>query len=926
MSSSFKTIGEILSATSALKEQLFNAEVYLAHRPREGSDIPAESLEEHVGLVLRYFGNIVEAHRLDSVIDKLIDGLHEKVDIETGNYVKLLFVNAIVYHDYGKINEAFQAKKMHNIHFKESGSAITCIGTTHSALGAFIYLTKHLNDIIGQFKSTSQHILLTACVYLSYSIFKHHSRCLNDSCGSTIGFETYQTNYNFDEVLEFLSAYTKAYNVHINPFILQRIKDNAFTKHQSLLPYRRSFSLYALCRLNFSLLTASDYMATNHYSNQLTVDDYGVLTNSRIDSLYQDISQNEWFDEAAGRRNYNKAVFAADENDVLENPTIVNGDNLNTLRKEMAIEVIRNIRKNSDRNLFYIEAPTGGGKTNLSALAAIELLKIHRGQYNKVFYVFPFTTLITQTYKFFKDTFSLTESEMVELHARAGMKVNKEEDDDYGNEKLNYINHLFVNFPFTFLSHIRFFDILKTNEKETNYLLHRLANSIVIIDELQSYNPIHWEKVIYFILQYADKFNIKFILMSATLPKLEKLNVIKEGVQDFVYLLPDAKALYFNNPNFARRVTFSFDLLEKKEIDLRELANRLLEESEAYAAKDFGDAKPLNSVYTVIEFIFKQTATLFYDLIKESMFFDEVFVLSGTILEHRRRYIINFLKNRQNRKKKVLLITTQVVEAGVDIDMDLGFKDRSLIDSDEQLAGRINRNVNKQDCTLFLFNYNKEAIIYGKDKRFELTRKHIDQAQHHEILCNKDFDRLYDLVLNDRNEWNKKEMAAGFDEYEEKIKALKFKSVHDEFRLIDQHNISCFVPANIPVKVDGVMPGREEVIFSEMELSFLEKYGVYPNENNEIAGEKVFDVYLNLITNKQEFIVKKASEKILQGIISKFVFSLFANKTIESQLILFSDEEKSGYGYKYLERWSEIYDVKTGLSDRNVNSAESQFL
>ncbi|MBK6948879.1 MAG: hypothetical protein IPH16_13240 [Haliscomenobacter sp.] len=70
----------------------------------------------------------------------------------------------------------------------------------------------------------------------------------------------------------------------------------------------------------------------------------------------------------------------------------------------------------------------------------------------------------------------------------------------------------------------------------------------------------------------------------------------------------------------------------------------------------------------------------------------------------------------------MLLITTQVVEAGVDIDMDLGFKNVSLIDSDEQLAGRVNRNVGKENCEVYLFRLNDATILYGKDYRYHITK------------------------------------------------------------------------------------------------------------------------------------------------------------------------------------------------------------
>ena len=264
------------------------------------------------------------------------------------------------------------------------------------------------------------------------------------------------------------------------------------------------------------------------------------------------------------------------------------------------------------------------------------------------------------------------------------------------------------------------------------------------------------------------------------------------------------------------------------------------------------------------------------------------------------------------------------MEAGVDIDMDIGFKDRSIIDSDEQLAGRINRNVKKQDCKLFLFNYNNEKYIYGKDKRYELSLEGIDFEGYQKILCEKDFDYLYDLVIDDRNKHNKKEFIENFSDYEAHIKSLRYHSVHKDFRLIEQENISCFVPANIPIKIE--VTGKTEEIFSKQELVFLNQNGVLPNAGNTINGEKVFDLYLSLLSSKKSFIQQKVEMKTMQSILSKFVFSIFANEKVEQNLVHYIDVEKSNYGYKYLLHWRQFYSIESGINEKKFKGDEILFL
>lgn len=87
-----------------------------------------------------------------------------------------------------------------------------------------------------------------------------------------------------------------------------------------------------------------------------------------------------------------------------------------------------------------------------------------------------------------------------------------------------------------------------------------------------------------------------------------------------------------------------------------------------------------------------------------------------------------------------MLITTQVVEAGVDIDMDMGFKNISLLDSDEQLAGRINRSAIKEKCILYLFKKDEPFSVYKNDFRYEESKLiYRNSSQLNEILDKKTF-------------------------------------------------------------------------------------------------------------------------------------------------------------------------------------------
>jgi len=277
------------------------------------------------------------------------------------------------------------------------------------------------------------------------------------------------------------------------------------------------------------------------------------------------------------------------------------------------------------------------------------------------------------------------------------------------------------------------------------------------------------------------------------------------------------------------------------------------------------------------------------------------------------------LKNENNLNKNILLITTQVVEAGVDIDMDLGFKDTSMVDSDEQLSGRINRNVNKKNCVLYLFNCDSANILYKKDLRFELLND-VLANKYHSILEEKCFDILYDAVIDKKNSRNSSNYFEGLSDYKESVKKLNFSLVNSDFKLIDQNNYSIFIPLEIPIKNSE---NQTDNNFSESELLFLLQHNKYLRGNTFIDGKEVWSLYCDLITShkQDDFLLQKANMKNIQGIMSKYIISIFAqSKDVDELKKSAKGEEK--YGFLYLSHWFEdnVYNYKSGLNISNANA------
>lgn len=873
---------------------------YFAHLPKESECIrQPELLSEHSALVCEYLELLMNELHLNGVLAKLINATiskyAESLDYET--VLRILFFKAIAFHDLGKVNEEFQKSKMKNT-FKFDKVPHE-FGSNHAVIGMYIYLADFIANL-EKYKITESALpfMCNVALCFAYSIYKHHSSHLK---------KVQDEDLWADQNIQLLTPYLSRFNIDLTAEQIEMLHGLLRQATNEIggvfYLYNNSnnmeeFPLFALCKLNYSVLTASDYLATAHYMNSWNQKmlDCAILNNELKNRIVKNVKNYE----------YNKEIYTSLGENLIENIEDFeepSNYNLNILRKLLAVEVITNIRKYREKNLFYIEAPTGGGKTNLSMLAVAELLNLDKDNaIDKIFYIFPFTTLVTQTYSALKKTFGLNDFEVAEIHSKAIYRDNGEENSDH----LNYINNLMMNYPVSLMSHIRFFDILKTNGKEINYLVHRIANSVVVIDEIQSYSPQMWDKIVYFINNYAKYFNMKFIVMSATLPKIGNLVDVGDIKDEFVYLVED-KRKYFCNANFCNRVAFDYSLLswgmptkDIKQNYLLNLKNFLLDRSELYAIQNNG------SVYTIIEFIFKKTASEFHNLfLNDNPFFDEIFLLSGTILEPRRREVISRLKSTELRSKKVLLVSTQVVEAGVDIDMDLGFKDKSILDSEEQLAGRINRNVNKKQCTLYIFDCDKPESIYGKDERYKVS---LSEKEYKAILSEKNFDYLYDLVMKKIKSLNNSKFIYNIKDFKQHVLHCDFEKVDKELLLIKSSNESVFVPIGIP-----------SYHFDQMR-DILDEFNIH--HDGIVSGEDVWNAYESVILNREcDFMSDKIKLKKLQAIMSNFIFPVFKGGKDIEYIKTYCSGADLRYGFYFMDNYQGIYSFENGINTGNLENS-----
>jgi CRISPR-associated endonuclease/helicase Cas3 len=376
---------------------------------------------------------------------------------------------------------------------------------------------------------------------------------------------------------------------------------------------------------------------------------------------------------------------------------------LNRARTLMRQEAVTNLRSEltiKDKRVFTLSAPTGAGKTMMLLALAKEILA-HNPSHN-VIYALPFLSITEQVEAVCKEVLSdpdefsegwLKDEEVVlRIDSRAENprieKLQGELEKDQNENKLaellseNFSAETFDH-PFIITTFVQVFETLVSNRNATLLRLPNFSRAIFLLDEIQALPPRLYIFFVALLDEFCRQFDSYAIVSTATMPYLEI------QPKDNVSNKPDYEkpenlfASYKLPPELLSAGCYKEKVFDRYHISLEKHISTV----EQLAAK----IKEQEDSCLIILNTIDDTKHL-YDLLREVYPRDECVLLNTHFTLNDRREKLSHCQKRLNDKEKTILVSTQLIEAGVDIDFPELYRDWCPLPNLIQSAGRCNRN------------------------------------------------------------------------------------------------------------------------------------------------------------------------------------------------------------------------------------------
>jgi len=375
-------------------------------------------------------------------------------------------------------------------------------------------------------------------------------------------------------------------------------------------------------------------------------------------------------------------------------------EEINQLKNQAYFEGLENIRNTfePEKHLYSISLPTGLGKTITSLGIAMEMKKLLAKQNPRIVITIPFTSIIDQNYDVFNEIFDSPTSDILLKHHHLAEPKYKTADDTVQEKDTETSKFLIETWQSEIVvtTFVQLIEGIFTNHKGKLLKFPNLSNSIIILDEIQQIKYELWELIRAAFQVLGERFNCYFILMSATQP------LIFEPDKEIQEIIPNYQQ-YFKFFNRTKLINKT-----KSITSLEEFCNTLI----SYHKKN-----PKKDILTILNT--KQVTLDCFDAVKKEIPKEiaNLYFLTTSLTPYERKAIIKRIKTPINDLPNII-ISTQLIEAGVDISVHTVFRAVAPLDSIIQAAGRANRYYERPEASeVFLYRIEElekpTSMLYG---------------------------------------------------------------------------------------------------------------------------------------------------------------------------------------------------------------------
>lgn len=486
--------------------------------------------------------------------------------------------------------------------------------------------------------------------------------------------------------------------------------------------------------LNGILKRADEYTGDSDYSAYATEIEFATLTQEERTPLYNELRSEKDPTELIERYAFfTKYVFScltdADflDTEIFCNKNVERGmsgdfkkalDKLNRELSDMPSDnPLRQARSRIQQQAFdnsvnkshisILDMPTGSGKTLCSLKLALESGK------KRIIYVIPYTSIIEQTANKFEKMFGDV-LPVLQHHSNYSYDGGTEEEKKTA-EKLKRTCENW-DAPLIITTSVQFFQSIYHYKGSALRKLHNLRDSVIVFDEIHLI-PTELLRPCLKAVGYITKYlNSEALFLSATMPDYSKL---------FDKFLPDV--------NYNKLVTDRTNFKYFKKCEYKDMGRTTLETIAENASRCKNALIVVNT---------KKTAAELYSLVQ-----GEKYHLSANMTPAHRSRVIEVVRNKLKKGERITVVSTSLVEAGVDLDFNTVFRQLSGLDSILQAGGRCNREGKDAKGYVYVFDID-ETYRKGSDLAMRINKTKGLLEKYQDITSNDCIKEYYDGIFD----------------------------------------------------------------------------------------------------------------------------------------------------------------------------------